>query len=84
MAYCRLMKFSVAPESSRAMVSALFDLECIKMHSIIDFRAEINTSWSRYCLSSADLIRQRENPPFSPRIDRSSRSSVPVKGHQMR
>ena len=69
------MKFSVAPESSRAIVSALFDLKCIKTRSVIDFRAEI--SWSRYRLSSADLIRQWENPPFSLRIGRSSHFSAP-------
>jgi hypothetical protein len=57
-----LMKFSVAPESSRAMVSALFDLDCIKMHSIINFQFKINTSWSWYCLISANLIRHLENP----------------------
>ncbi len=44
------------------MVSALLDFECIKMCSIIDFLAERNTSWSRYHLSSADLIRHLENP----------------------
>ena len=62
------MKFSVAPESSRATVSALFDLECTKTRSVIDFRFEINTSWSRYRLISADLIRHLENPATSLRI----------------
>jgi hypothetical protein len=57
-----LMKFSVAPESSRATVSALFNLNCIKTCSVIDLRFEINTSWSRYRLISADLIRHLENP----------------------
>jgi hypothetical protein len=28
LAYCRLMKFSVAPESMRASASALLDFEC--------------------------------------------------------
>jgi len=56
------MKFSVAPESRRAMVSALFNFECMKTHSIIDFLAERNTSWSQYHLSSANLIRYWENP----------------------
>src|SRR5216683_5628447 len=65
------MKFSVAPESRRAMVSALFDFECIKTHSVIDFLADRNTSWSRYCLSSADLIRHLENPGSPLHISRS-------------
>ena len=56
------MKFSVAPESSRATASALLDFECIKTCSIIDFRFDINTSWSRYHLIRADLIRHFENP----------------------
>jgi hypothetical protein len=62
------MKFSVAPESSRATVSALFDLECTKMHSVIDFQFEINTSWSQYHLISANLIKHLENPATSLRI----------------
>ncbi len=57
-----LMKFSVAPESSRVTALALFDFDCIKTCSIIDFRFDINTSWSRYHLISADLIRHLENP----------------------
>ncbi len=60
------MKFSVAPESSSAIVSALFDLECVKTRSVIDLRFEINTSWSWYRLSSANLIRLLQNPPGSP------------------
>ena len=63
-----MMKFSVAPESSRAMVSALFNLECTKMRSVIDFWFEINTSWSRYRLISADLIRHLEDPATFLRI----------------
>ncbi len=70
------MKFLVAPESRRAMVSALFDFECIKMHSIIDFLVERNTSWSRYRLSSADLIRHLENPAFLPHTSESVHPSV--------
>ena len=37
------MKFLVVPESSSAMVSALLDLECVKMCSIINFQFKINT-----------------------------------------
>jgi hypothetical protein len=63
-AYERLIKFSVAPESNRAIALALFNLNCMKMCSIINFQFDINTSWSWYCLSSADLIRHLENPPL--------------------
>src|SRR6266851_3199521 len=56
------MKFLVAPESKRATVSALFNFECIKMCSVINFLVDRNTSWSWYHLSSADLIRHLENP----------------------
>jgi hypothetical protein len=66
--YSRFMKFSVAPESSSAIVSALFNLECMKTHSVIDFLLDINTSWSWYHLSSADLIRLLQNPPVLLRI----------------
>ncbi len=64
------MKFSVAPESNSVIVLALFDLKCVKMHSIIDFRFEINTSWPRYHLSRADLIRLLQNPPVLLRTSR--------------
>jgi hypothetical protein len=37
------MKFSVAPESRRAMASALFDLVCRKVRMVIDFLFDINT-----------------------------------------
>jgi hypothetical protein len=43
LAYFRFMKFSVAPESSRAIVSALFDFECMKVRMVIDFLFDINT-----------------------------------------
>jgi hypothetical protein len=43
-AYLVFMKFSVASESNRVMVLALFDLKCIKTHSIIDLWFDINTS----------------------------------------
>ena len=71
------MKFSVAPESRRAMVLALLDFECMKTCSVIDFLADRNTSWSRYRLSSADLIRHRENPGFPLRTS----GSVHLSGH---
>ncbi len=58
------MKFSVAPESNSAIISALFDLKCVKMHSVIDFLFNINTSWLWYHLSRANLIRLLQNPPI--------------------
>jgi hypothetical protein len=42
-AYCRFMKFSIAPKSRSATVSALFDFECIKDRMVIDFLFDINT-----------------------------------------
>jgi hypothetical protein len=41
--YSRSIKFTVAPESSRAMALALFDLECKKVQMVIDFLFDINT-----------------------------------------
>jgi hypothetical protein len=57
-AYSRFMKFSVAPESNRAMASALFDLEWRKVRMVIDFLFDINTFevWVR--LISANIIKQ--------------------------
>src|SRR5229473_1821511 len=60
------MKFSVAPESTSAIASALFAMEWTKNRSVIDFRAERYTSPLLPCLISADLIRQFENPHLSP------------------
>src|SRR5258708_5399259 len=66
LAYWRFMKFSVAPESTSAITSALFATEWTKNRSVIDFRAERYTSPLPPCLISADLIRQFENPHLSP------------------
>src|SRR6266404_3532592 len=60
-AYSRFRKFSVAPESSRDIVSALFEFEWIKTRTVIDFRADMYT-FEFVGLISADLIRLRENP----------------------
>ena len=62
LAYGRLMKFSVAPESSRANASALLDFEYTKNRIVIYFRIDIYTWESVLRLISADLIRQWENP----------------------
>jgi len=43
LAYSRLMKFSVAPESIRAMDSALLDFEWMKNRIVIDFRSDMYT-----------------------------------------
>src|SRR5260221_8652223 len=67
-AYLRFMKFSVAPESTSAIASALFAMEWTKNRSVIDFRAERYTSPLLPCLISADLIRQFENPHLSPSL----------------
>ena len=58
------MKFSVAPESRRAVASALFATECIKNRMVIDLRADINTSPLLLCLISAEVIRRQENPGY--------------------
>jgi hypothetical protein len=65
-AYSRFIKFSVAPESTNAMDSALFDFECTKKQIVIDFLLNIYTSVVGLCLISADLIRLEENPVLLP------------------
>src|SRR5258708_38274641 len=67
-AYWRFMKFSVAPESTSAITSALFAMEWTKNRSVIDFHAERYTSPLLPCLISTDLIRQFENPHLSPSL----------------
>src|SRR5580693_8845496 len=59
------MKFSVAPLSSKAVVSALLASECMKQCIVIDFRMEIYTLSLLLCLIRADLIRHWENPHYS-------------------
>src|SRR5712692_486958 len=62
------MKFSVAPESTSAIASALFATEWTKNQSVIDFCAKRYTSPLLPCLISADLIRQFENPHLFPSL----------------
>jgi len=50
------------------------------MCSVIDFLADINTSWS---LIRADLIRQWQNPPVSLHTELSRHLSVQGEGSQM-
>ena len=56
----------MAPESTNAMDSALFDFECTKKQIVIDFLLNIYTSVVGLCLISADLIRLEENPVLLP------------------
>ncbi len=56
----------MAPESSRDIVSALFEFEWIKTQTVIDFRADMYTL-ELLGLISADLIRLKENPVDLPR-----------------
>src|SRR6266404_755575 len=70
-AYSRFRKFSVAAESRRDKVSALFEFEWIKTWTVIDFRVDMYTL-ELLGLISADLIRLRENPvgPLHPWLAR--------------
>src|SRR6266436_5378190 len=72
-AYLKFRKFSVAPESRRDIVSALFEFEWIKTRTVIDFQADMYTL-ELLGLISADLIRLRENPvdPLLPLLGRVS------------
>src|SRR5216684_7340653 len=65
-AYIRLIKFSVAPELTSAIASALLVMEWTKNQSVIDFRVDRYTSPLLLCLISANLIRQWENPHLLP------------------
>ncbi len=60
----------MAPESSRDIVSALFEFEWIKTRTVIDFRADMYTL-ELLGLISADLIRLRENTvgPLRPLLE---------------
>jgi hypothetical protein len=64
--YLRFIKFSVAPKSTNMIDLALFDFECIKKWTVIDFLLDIYTSVVSLCLISADLIRLEENPALLP------------------
>ena len=60
--YLRFIKFSVAPEPTSAIDSALFYFECMKKQTVINFLLDIYTSVVSLCLISADLIRLEDNP----------------------
>src|SRR5580692_4771634 len=71
-AYCMLRKFSVAPESRSAIVSALFLARWMNRHSCIDFHID------RYILSETVFLIQavRIRPPKNPLLSLPSYSSV--------
>jgi hypothetical protein len=50
------MKFSIALESTRAIVSALLALKCMYNLTVIDFHADIYTFESSLCLICYDLL----------------------------
>ena len=56
------MKFSVAPESSKAVVSALLDSEWMYARTVIDLHIDMYTFVLSLFLIKAELIRRRENP----------------------
>ena len=65
-AYSRFIKFSVAPESTNTIDSALFDFKCMKKQTVINFLLDIYTYVVSLHLISADLIRLEENPVLLP------------------
>ena len=71
--YSRFIKFSVAPKSN-AIDSALFNFECMKKQTVIDFLLNIYTSVVGLCLISANLIRLEENPVLLPSCQSESHS----------
>jgi hypothetical protein len=56
------MKFSVAPESSSAEVSALLDKEFKYTQIVIDRRFDRYTLLVLNALTKAELVRRPENP----------------------
>src|SRR5580692_10634231 len=72
LAYCILRKFSVAPESRSAIVSALFLARWMNRRSCIDFRID------RYILSEPVFLIQAAwiRPPKNPLLSLPSYSSV--------
>ena len=60
------MKFSVAPESRSALVSALRSRECRKTFNVIDCRFDKYTFSVLTSLIKADVIRRWENPDRRP------------------
>jgi hypothetical protein len=57
------MKFSVAPESSNAEVSALLNREFKYTRIVIDRRFDRYTLLVLNALTKAELVRRLENPP---------------------
>jgi hypothetical protein len=59
------MKFSVAPKSTSATDSALFNFKCMKNLTVINFLLDINISEVWLSLIKANLIKLYENPVVS-------------------
>jgi hypothetical protein len=72
--YLRFMKFSVAPKSTCVIDSALFDFECMKKQTVINFLLDMYTFVVGLHLISADLIRLEENPVLLPSCQSKSHS----------
>jgi hypothetical protein len=72
------MKFSVAPESSSAEVSALLDKEFKYTRIVIDRRFDRYTLLVLNALTKAELVRRPENP--LPRLLLSLLRSAPLLG----
>jgi hypothetical protein len=66
LAYDRFIKFSVASKSTNAMFLALLAIVWGKTQTVMDFLADMYTSLLLFCLISATLIRQWENPYLLP------------------
>ena len=60
------MKFSVAPESRSALVSALRFRECRKTFNVIDCQLDKYTFSVLISLIKAEVIRRWENPGRPP------------------
>ena len=72
--YSRFIKFSVAPEFTNTIDLALFDFECMKKQTVIDFLLNTYTSEVSLYLISANLIRLEENPILLPSCQLESHS----------
>ena len=78
LAYPSLMKFSVAPESSKAEASALLLDVCKNTHIDMDWRFNKYTRSELIDLTKAALIRPSENPVLLPGLaDRTALASRP-------
>jgi hypothetical protein len=72
--YLIFIKFSMAPKSTSAIDSALFNFKYMKKWTVIDFLLDIFTSVVSLHLISANLIRLEENPVLLPSFQQASHS----------